>query len=103
MRSAPLSSRDCSPASSPNIATATPSQEYVDMLFYHEIWDIRRNADAIALSMGPLERIQWDRADMRRCDLRRSAQELRDAAGRCEAIADRFDEPALIEQLEAAE
>ena len=73
------------------------------MLFYEEIHDIRRCADAIDRAMGPLERIQWDRADLRRFDLCQAAKELRLAAERCEAVAERFDVPAMVEQLEAAE
>ena len=75
------------------------------MLFYSEIMDIRRHADTIDRVMGPLERIQWDRADLRRFNLRQSAKELRAAADRCDAVADRFDDTSriAIELLEAAE
>lgn len=73
------------------------------MLFYEEIHNIRRHADTIDRTMTPLERLQWDRADLRRFDLRQAAKELRLAADRCEAIADRFDEPVTVIMLEAAE
>jgi len=73
------------------------------MLFYEEIHNIRRLADTIDRAMGPLERLKWDRADLRRFDLMQSAKELRLAADRCEAVAERFDLPAMVEQLEAAE
>lgn len=71
------------------------------MIFANHISDIARAASYIEMALRPTERLQFDSIDLRRLDLRTAAAKLREAARRCEAIAERFDEP--VQQLEAAE
>lgn len=71
------------------------------MIFANHISDIARAAGYIEMALGPVERLQLDTIDLRRLDLRTAAANLREAARRCDALAERFDEP--VQHLEAAE
>lgn len=75
------------------------------MIFENHISDIARAATYIEMGIGPTERLQLDMIDLRRLDLRTAAAKLREAARRCDSLAERFDEPVPVKrrQLQLAE